>query len=281
MNLSIRRATFDDIPAALALCRLSGWNQKPEDWHRLIQYEPSGCFVAESKATIVGTITTTCYGQELAWIGMMLVHPDFRRRGIATALMERSLDYLRHSKQVRCIKLDATPEGRHVYEQLGFVDEWTLQRWRRLGVTTKHSESPTPQQAIAQVNRLSLDRFRQLDRLAFGVDRWDWILRVLPESDVQCGDSAVGMRRAGFLADYLGPVIAESANAARQVVVALVDRTSRDLFWDIPDPNRDAVQLADELQFEPARQLTRMWIGDSLVPSDLTRLFGLVDPSVG
>ena len=94
MNLSIRRANIDDIPAALALCRLSGWNQKPEDWRRLIQYEPAGCFVAESQGEVVGTVTTTCYGQELAWIGMMLVHPDFRRRGTKPRLPESQTDTL-------------------------------------------------------------------------------------------------------------------------------------------------------------------------------------------
>ena len=84
-------------------------------------------FVALMDDDLVGTITTTSYGTELAWIGMMLVHPDFRRRGIATALMKAGLDYLRGGG-VRCMKLDATPAGQPVYEKLGFQPEWSIER---------------------------------------------------------------------------------------------------------------------------------------------------------
>ncbi len=132
MNLSLRLATTEDIPAALTLCRIAGWNQLTEDWKRLLDYEPDGCFAAETEGRLVGTVTTTRYGSGLAWIGMMLVHPDYRRRGIATMLMERSLEYLQ-DRGVRCIKLDATPEGQHVYEQLGFSAEWSMRRWTRAG----------------------------------------------------------------------------------------------------------------------------------------------------
>ncbi|MCH5377317.1 MAG: GNAT family N-acetyltransferase, partial [Planctomycetes bacterium] len=214
MTVSIRLADLEDIPAALELCRLSGWNQKPEDWRRLIQYEPSGCFVAASQGRVVGTVTTTRYGQALAWIGMMLVHPEFRRQGIATDLMNRSLDYLR-GKQVRCIKLDATPEGRHVYQRLGFAEEWSMQRWQGEGMSPDHHERSTMPPKRKSVAGSSLNSYRELDQLAFGVDRWDWILRLVPDSDLECHPSAMGMRRCGFLADYLGPVIAADSESAR------------------------------------------------------------------
>jgi len=60
----------------------------------------------------------------------MLVHPEHRRIGIATRLMSRALEYLQQ-RQVGCIRLDATPVGRPVYEKLGFISEWQLQRWQR------------------------------------------------------------------------------------------------------------------------------------------------------
>ena len=102
-----------ELDFADSLRALAGWNQTRNDWQRLLAHEPRGCFVAEWNGALAGTATTTCYGTDLAWIGMVLVHPDYRRRGIGTALLQQCLDYL-SGRGVRCIKLDATPLGRPV-----------------------------------------------------------------------------------------------------------------------------------------------------------------------
>lgn len=87
MNHTIRPFTRDDIPAALGFCAMAGWNQTHDDWMRLFEYQPDGCFAADVDATMAGTVTTTSYGTDLAWIGMVLVHEDYRRRGIAMDLI--------------------------------------------------------------------------------------------------------------------------------------------------------------------------------------------------
>ena len=121
----------DDLPFADSLRALAGWNQTLGDWERFLVTEPTGCFLAEWNGTPAGTATTMVYGPELAWIGMVLVHPDFRRRGIGQGLLRHCINSLRE-RGVRCIKLDATPLGRTVYEGLGFRDEWTLKRCRKI-----------------------------------------------------------------------------------------------------------------------------------------------------
>ena len=103
---------------------LAGWNQTDNDWKRIFHYQPDGCFVIECEGEAAGTATTTCYGNDLAWIGMVLVDPRFRRRGLATALMEHCLQFLEKEKGIACVRLDATPEGQTVYEKLGFRLEY-------------------------------------------------------------------------------------------------------------------------------------------------------------
>ncbi len=116
----IRQMTEADVPRCDVLRGLAGWNQLRQDWLRFIRWEPKGCFVAEAGDQILGTVTTTSYGTALAWIGMMLVHPEHRRKGIATQLMEKAVDYLK-GQGVHCIRLDATPAGLPLYEKMGFV----------------------------------------------------------------------------------------------------------------------------------------------------------------
>src|SRR5687767_195790 len=106
--MEIAILTKANLKAADQLRQLAGWNQMPEDWARLLALEPDGCFVATEDTKVIGTVTTTTFEQQLAWIGMMLVHPDYRRRGIGTALMQRAFDHLREGG-ITCIRLDATP----------------------------------------------------------------------------------------------------------------------------------------------------------------------------
>ena len=128
-RLNIRPLEKDDLTFADSIRAAAGWNQTIADWRRLLSHEPEGCFLGEWEGAPAGVVTTTRYGNELAWIGMMLVHSEYRRRGIATALMDAAIEYLR-SKKVSCIKLDATPDGAKVYKRLGFRPELELHRWK-------------------------------------------------------------------------------------------------------------------------------------------------------
>src|SRR6266581_1863470 len=88
-EISLRLLGPTDLAFADSLRELAGWNQTIDDWQTFLVLSPEGCFVAEWNGSPAGTATTVCYGKELAWIGMLLVHPAFRRRGIGRALLAR------------------------------------------------------------------------------------------------------------------------------------------------------------------------------------------------
>ncbi len=123
MNVQLRLMTVDDIPEAMRLKDLAGWNQTAADWERFLSANPEGCFVAERDGRVVGTSTTIVYEGRFAWIGMVLVEEQFRGQGIGTVLLERAIGYLDY-RNIPCMKLDATPQGRILYEKLGFLSEY-------------------------------------------------------------------------------------------------------------------------------------------------------------
>ena len=137
--IDIRLLFESDIPAAMQLKEAAGWNQTKADWRRLLSLEPNGCFAEVKDGRLVGTTTTTTYGNELAWIGMVLVDPQARRQGIATQLLKVAMDYLKD--RVATVKLDATAQGQPVYEGFGFEVESVVERWRG---TTNRSGTDTP-----------------------------------------------------------------------------------------------------------------------------------------
>lgn len=278
----LRRLVVSDLGFAHGLSREAGWNQTRRDWERFLSLAPEGCFLAEDDGRPAGTATTTAYGKRLAWIGMVLVDPSFRRRGIGTALLEAAIRHLRDQAEVACVRLDATPEGRPLYEGLGFVAEWDLRRWARSGSPVPGDIDPPPPETKGNPLPPSL---LALDRAVFGADRSLLLeaLRAGSDDFLALPDGSFGFRRAGELAHYLGPVTAAAPEAGLALAERLLSRCpgDRPLFWDLPEANTAAAGLASRLGFAPARLLTRMRLGEDAAVQDPARIFGLAEPGLG
>ena len=275
-SLQIRKLTGTDLAFADSIRDAVGWNQTLADWKRFLAYQPDGCFVAEWEGAPAGTVTTTSYGKELAWIGMVIVHPDFRRRGIATALVKAAIEYLRDCG-VRCIKLDATRDGVEVYERLGFQAEYDLSRWEGTLEALKKDYSD-------KVLSLPMD----FDSEAFGIDRSDWLAALAKDAqtirlaiDSNGKPSAYGMIRTGSRANYLGPICAADKATGRAVAESLLSSLEGFTFWDIPEANTTATELAESFGFKRLRHLLRMWMGDECIRGIPELQFALGDPGTG
>ncbi|MEW6664635.1 MAG: GNAT family N-acetyltransferase [Thermodesulfobacteriota bacterium] len=282
-DLTLRCLTPDDLSEADNLRAALGWNQTISDWQRMLSLAPDACFAAEQDGRIVGTCTTVSYGKTLAWIGMMMVHPDHRRQGIGSALLRHCVTYLRRCG-VRCIKLDATPMGQPLYAGMGFLPEWTITRW-------EHRGSPLPiEQASACIQPLA-DRHWQaiqaLDTPIFGAQR-DRLLQSLAAKSqrplvYERGDSvlALGMLRRKATVDYLGPIAAFPGTGEPLVRCLLSGHNDQPIYWDIPDQNEPASRLARELGFTRVRSLTRMYLDTNPVPGDPLGQWAIADPATG
>ena len=284
-SLRVRLLTRADLPFADSVRSLAGWNQTGADWERFLTTEPNGCYLAEWAGAPAGTATTTVYGPKLAWIGMVLVHPDYRRRGIGRALLQHCVEYLR-SRGVLCLKLDATPLGKTVYDGLGFQAEWTLARWSGVPLIARPRPPGPPLRPWQSTDKLLVD---PLDAAAFGVSRRR-ILPALVEQSVSAlvseskpgHPAGFGLLRHGSRALYLGPVAATSTQAGIELVEALVARSEgQAIFWDIPVRNAAAVAWAEQHGFTNQRPLIRMFLGQNLVPGDPERQFALAGPETG
>jgi GNAT superfamily N-acetyltransferase len=283
--LRLRLLTRADVPFADSLRALAGWNQTLADWERFLASAPDGCFLAEWDGAPAGTATTTVYGSTLAWIGMVLVHPEYRRRGIGRALLQHCLEHLRQ-RGVRCIKLDATPLGRTVYRGLGFQDEWTLARW----VGGPVGAQPSQVEAGLRPWRATDASFvEQLDAAAFGITRRRllttlaqqslsaWVCE--PETDCPAG---YGLLRPGSQALYLGPVVASSPEVGLRLAQGLLaESQGQTVFWDIPDDNAAAVSFARQQGFRLQRPLTRMFLGENLAVGQPNQQFAIAGPEIG
>ena len=95
--------------------REAGWNQVAADWE--IFRALGTVYAARAGGRVVATAATLPYG-EFAWISMVLVAGEQRRRGLGTRLLKRCIAAFDEPGRVPV--LDATPAGRPLYRALGF-----------------------------------------------------------------------------------------------------------------------------------------------------------------
>ena len=106
------------MPEVLRLKTMAGWNQTAADIAFFFEHFSSTYWVAVHNGKVIGTTTAALYDRQVAWIGMVLVDPEFRRQGAGRRLMTVALEEL---QSMPCVKLDATPDGKKLYDDAYFV----------------------------------------------------------------------------------------------------------------------------------------------------------------
>jgi len=268
---AVRTMKPGDIPSAMELSTAANWNQTPEDWHRVMQLSAEGCRCIEDAGRIVATTSLLSYGAQLAWIGMVLTRPEYRRQGLARRLMEDAIA-MAECGGIRALKLDATDEGRPLYESLGFVVEEPVERWGRngdkLSAAKKKANAGKGSLGNAQI---SDDLFSQ-DAEAFGVERRELLEALSALGRCIVTEKGYALSRPGRVTQYLGPCVANSEIDVRQLIVAHLEaEESRGLepwYWDLLPSNPEAVRCATELGFTRRRILWRMRRGEAIENND-------------
>ena len=280
LPVNLRAMTGADIPAGMRLKEIAGWNQTPADWLRFLESSPGGCFVADLGGRVAGTAATIIYENRFAWIGMVLVDPAFRGRGIGTRLLEKTIEFL-DKRGLPAMKLDATPQGKPIYERLGFKSEYEIERW----LLRRPSHPP----ALPATRPEALDEVLKLDQQVFGANRSELLRSLASEApafalaawqDDELKGYAFG--RAGSRADHLGPCVAWDEQAAAALLDQFLHRSSRNMiFVDRVKPCGLLATLLRTRGFELSRQLTRMFRGPNDFPGRPEMQCAILGPEFG
>jgi GNAT superfamily N-acetyltransferase len=253
----LRRLVASDIPNAVGLSEQAGWNQTDEDWQLLIDLAPEGCLAIDVNGVLAATTTILVYGRRLAWIGMVLTERAYRGRGFARRLLTAALTQA-DQMQIETVKLDATDQGRPLYETMGFRVEQAVERWSRAG--SGDACVTVPRDAVPLSENMRAD-----DQRAFGADRSELLRRLVKRGSALFNNNSYLLTRPGRQTDYLGPSVCDTSDSARVLVeCALQKGTRRGWSWDLLPRNTGAVAVARDLAFTPTRSLHRMVRGKDL-----------------
>jgi GNAT superfamily N-acetyltransferase len=285
--MRVRTMTNTDIPEALRLKEIAGWNQTGADWQRFLEASPEGCFVAELDERVRGTVTTISFENQVAWVGMVLVDPEYRGRGIGTKLLQRAIEHLDH-RRIPAIKLDATPQGKPLYEKLGFTSEYEIGRWilQRPSTGTMEASCSGLHPSLSSE---FLESILKTDREVFGANR-GFLLQSLhddaPDFTMGIWNDGIlegyALGRRGSFADHLGPWVAANGRSARRLLEEFLARSSREtVLVDCLKSNTNACELLPSFGFSYSRPLTRMYRRSNHCPGRTDILCAILGPEFG
>jgi GNAT superfamily N-acetyltransferase len=289
-RLDFRDMTEADLADGLRLSRASGWNQTLEDWRMLLSLG-SGLFrVAVQGGLIVASGGAVRYGDALAWICMILVDPEQRGHGLGTRIFDEVLagcEAETRAGRLRCVGLDATPAGRGIYLQRGFVERVASGVGGPFGggpalvrMRAEPAAGDTPPAGVRPLATPELGAVLKRDREVFGADRGAllrWAHASAPELAWATPNGAYCLGRHGDHSDQVGPVVAEAWESALALVRACLTRPRRRPL--ILDARVDPAWLAalGALGFREQRPFTRMYLGAARPdarPSQEAAVFG-------
>jgi GNAT superfamily N-acetyltransferase len=285
LEISIKASLSpSELADASTLVAEANWNQTAEDWKVFV--ERGRVYAAHAlDGRIVATTATLPYGDRFAWISMVLVAGAWRRRGLATRLMRRATDDLAATRLVPV--LDATPDGRAVYRNLGYQDCWGFYRLKR---EQKHGKALSARAGITiqSINPQDWARVSAFDAAAFGADRGGVLSGLrgrLPAAELlaQSEGRIVGfcLGRNGRVASHIGPLVAESDAIACAIVSHALDAIEGPVLIDLADAKSAVWLFLKERGFGRVRPFTRMIHGSSKRFDDAARTFAVIGPEFG
>lgn len=286
MTLTIRRLMPEDLGSADTVAAAAyGRGSRRSELARYLALRPNGWLLALMDGAPAGIVGATEYGP-FAYVGLMAVHPDFQRRGIARQLMERLLALL-DERDCPAILLDASTMGEPLYRVLGFeVDDRSAYYARAEHIQAPDSRRLPGTGIVSRMRREDLPAVVAFDTPRFGADRGDVLASYLADDlDRAFVSRDAGGRVTGFLfaqREALGPWMAETPKDAE----ALLERTLA-LPFDggpgviTPESHEYAARLLSRYGFAPQRSLAHMRRGGHPMPAQREMLYGQASFAIG
>ena len=263
------------LAGALKLSQDLVWPFRYEDW-AFAQSVGQG-FVLERGSEVVGTAILFPFGETGATAGMIIVSNAAQGRGYGSRLMNALLE----AAGSRTILLNATPEGRALYERRGFVPVDRLQQHQ--GRLPGRHAAP-PEDVVRPLRAGDLDALARLDEEATGFQR-----RPLLERLAEVGEVFVRVRDGepvGYAVSRLfgrghvvGPVVAADVEDARLLTQAALSRLEG-AFVRMDTSERSGLAPWLEEIGLPQVSDALVMVRGTLSPSGPARLFALSNQSI-
>lgn len=281
MSFEINVASVDDVARMAEWAADEGWNPGNTDALAFHAADPGAFLIGRLEGRPVACISVVKYGTGFGFLGFYIARPEARGKGYGIKIWDAGMARLKG----RNVGLDGVVAQQHNYKKSGFRSAWN---------NIRHEGPPPPDAkppagvTLVDARAVPFDQLAAYDRRFFPEARdhflAPWIglperagLVAMKDGTVQ-GLAVIRTCRA---ASRIGPLYAASPDIAAALVGALAARTgATSVAIDIPDRNKAAVKLAEQIGLKPAFETARMYTGpDPAV--EYAGLFGVTSLELG
>jgi GNAT superfamily N-acetyltransferase len=276
---TIRPMRAGEIALAADWAAAEGWNPGRNDAACFATVDPQGFLIGELDGAPAATVSCVNYDDRFAFLGFYIVRPDLRGRGLGLQIWQAAIAHAGG----RTIGLDGVVAQQDNYRKSGFRLGYRNVRYGG-GVASAAKAQP----GVIPLADVPLARVAADDATVFPAPRESFLRAWIGSA----GHVGRALMRDGRLAAWgvirpcrtghkIGPLVADDRAAAEAVFDALIAAVGRgEVFLDVPEPNRDAVALAQPRGLAPVFETARMYTG-AVRDIAISRIFGVTTFELG
>lgn len=242
-----RLLTRSELDEVLTWAAAEGWNPGRTDAEAFWAADPEGYYGMFLDGMLIGSASAVSYGGKLGFVGLFIVRPEFRSRGLGGAFWSFFIQRLAERLTPGApMALDGVFARQPFYARSGFVLSHRNLRMEGVGTTAL-----TRDRHVVELSRLSEEALLAFDGIHFGVSRAPFLERWLhPPGGLGLGwlDDRVrgyGVIRPCQSGFKIGPLFAENPRVAEALFQGLsAHAAGQPVFLDVPENNPDAMALA-------------------------------------
>lgn len=271
----IRRIEAAEVETLIDWARAEGWSPGAKDGACFLSADPEGFIGAYLDDRLVGGVAAVRYGARFGFIGLLIVHPDFRAEQIGLHLAQAAIEHLGN----RTMGEDGVLNQERNYRRI-FGFETAHRQQRHLGKAGSLPSGPVgsldPPTELVDAKKLPAGVLNAFDGLYFPGPRAaflrNWI-HALGHKAIGCLQghpvktlSGYGVIRPTPLGHKIGPLFAKNQAIATAILAKLIEglAPTDPVIWDIPQPNALATRIARDAGMEVAFETVRMYKNGSV-----------------
>jgi hypothetical protein len=246
-----------------------GWNPGRYDAEHFLTQDPHGFLLGREDGEVVSAISVVNYSPDYAFLGFYLVRPDRRGQGFGIATWKAGMAHAAG----RSVGLDGVPDQQDNYRRSGFMPAYTTLRYS--GVPDAGEDTGAGADADAAgggailADGVDPRLFGRLDAACHPADRVEFATRWAADprhvTRVTFHDGQLtgyGVLRPAEDGLRIGPLLATSRRDAEALYVALLAEAGREkVSIDVPEPHREAQNVAASFGLTPSSATARMYAG--------------------